>query len=154
MPRRTPRAEIAGVTTARRFSRTFHVACPASVAYAYFRAHDRLAATLGPHVTARTMGGLTRWSITTSAGTSTWDTRITADVPGRLLAWTSTTEGIRDSWDLWFTEHASDPGTDVRIVVEREIASARTLPSPPDPQDDLGEWLDRCIACWQQVHSP
>ncbi|MBL0891262.1 MAG: hypothetical protein IBJ19_11680 [Gemmatimonadaceae bacterium] len=141
------------MTTARRFSRTFHVACPASVAYAYFRAHDRLAATLGPHVTARTMGGLTRWSITTSAGTTTWDTRITADVPGRLLAWTTTTQSLRDSWDLWFTERASDPGTDVRIVLEREVPSDVILPGPSAAEDSLGDWLDQCIVCWQQAHS-
>ena len=142
------------MTTAHRFSRTFHVACPASVAYAYFRAHDRFAGTLGSGVTARTMGGLTRWSITTAAGTSTWDTRITADVPGRLLAWTTTADGMRDSWDFWFAERASEPGTDVRIVLEREAPSDVVLPGPAAAEDGLGDWLDQCIVCWQQAHSP
>lgn len=142
------------MTSARRFSRTFHVACPAPVAYAYFRAHDRLAATLGSDVTASTMGGLTRWSITTPAGTTTWDTRITAEVPGRLLAWTTTTDGVRDSWDLWFVEHSNAPGTDVRLVLEREAPIDVVLPGPPAAEDDLGSWLDQCIVCWQQAHSP
>ena len=146
--------EIAEVTTARRLSRTFHIACPAPVAYAYFRAHDQLASTLGTDVTARTMGGLTRWSITTAAGTNTWDTRITAEVPGRLLAWTTTTEGIRDSWDLWFAERASEPGTDVRLVLEREAPLDVVLPGPTAAEADLSDWLDQCIVCWTQAHSP
>ncbi len=154
MPRGAPRAEISWVTSVHRASRTFHVACPAPVVYAYFRAHDQLAVTFGHVVTARTMGGLTRWSLTTPAGTTTWDTRITADVPGRLLAWTSTTRGVRESWDLWFAERATEPGTDVRVVLERDATLGVVLPGPPAPEDALGDWLDRCIVCWQQAHSP
>jgi uncharacterized membrane protein len=154
MSRRVLCVNIARVTAPRRFSRTFHVACPASVAYAYFRAHDQLAATLGSDVTARTMGGLTRWSITTSAGTTTWDTRITADVPGRLLTWTTTTDGVRDSWDLWFVERTNEPGTDVRLVLEREAPADVVLPGPAVAEEALDDWLDRCIVYWQQAHSP
>ncbi|HTL87941.1 MAG TPA: SRPBCC family protein [Leptolyngbya sp.] len=144
--------EAVGIDKALVVEKTVTINKPAEVLYSYWRNFENLP-TFMKHVKSITVsegGTRSHWVANAPLGQEVeWDAQVIKDEPNRLIAWTSI-EGadVDNSGFVRFTEAPGDRGTEVKVVLEYEIAGGKLTAAlaklfGEEPEQQIGDELRR-----------
>lgn len=145
-------SDAVGLNKAMKVEKTVTIGKPAEELYNYWRNFENLP-TFMKHVKSITVsegGKRSHWVANAPLGQEVeWDAELIKDEPNHLIAWASTENAdVDNSGFVRFTPAPGDRGTEVKVVMEYEIAGGRLTAAlaklfGEEPEQQIGDELRR-----------